>query len=82
MADDRTEAVVANEAPNLDRRRTMFRIALATASAATALYMAPVVFRIDDAEAKGSKRKKGSKRRKSRRRRGTHPTRRRRSWGW
>jgi len=82
MADDRTETVVENEAPDLDRRRTIVRIALTTAGAATALYMAPVVFRIDDAEAKGSKRKKGSKRRKSRRRRGTHPTRRRRSWGW
>jgi hypothetical protein len=49
-------------APDLDRRRALFRIGSATAAAATALYMAPVVARIDEAEAKGSKRKRGSKR--------------------
>ena len=47
--------------PHLSRRRAMFRMATATA-AATAIYIAPVVVRIDEAEAKGSKRRHGSKR--------------------
>lgn len=80
MANKPTDAA-ETDAPDLDRRRTIFRIALATAGAATTMYMAPVIIRIDEAEAKGSKRKKGSKRWKapSRRRRGTarrHPSRR------
>jgi hypothetical protein len=72
MANNATNAV-ASDAPDLERRRTIFRIALATAGAATVMYMAPAVVRIDEAEAKGSKRKRGSKRRRgpSRRRRGT-----------
>jgi len=49
--------------PDLGRRRTLLRIASATAAAATAIYMAPVFVRIDEAEAKGSKRRRGSKRR-------------------
>jgi hypothetical protein len=61
MANKPTDAA-DKDAPDLDRRRAIFRIALASAGAATAMYMAPVVIRIDEAEAKGSKRKKGSKR--------------------
>ena len=69
-------------AVDLDRRRAVVRIAAATAAAAT-IYMAPVVVRIDEAEAKGSKRRRGSKRKwPSRRRRGTARRRRpsRRRW--
>jgi hypothetical protein len=70
---------VERDAPDLGRRRTILRIASATAAAATAIYMAPVIVRIDEAEAKGSKRKRDSKRKgpsrrwkvPSRRRRGT-----------
>jgi hypothetical protein len=62
-------------APDLDRRRALFRIGSATAAAATALYMAPVVARIDEAEAKGSKRKRGSKRPKMPSKRGAGVTR-------
>lgn len=71
------------DAPDLTRRRAIFRIALATAGFATAMYVAPVVVRIDEAEAKGSKRGGGSKRWKgpSKRRRGSarrrYPSRRR-----
>jgi hypothetical protein len=84
MADRSTEAI-ARKAPDLERRRIIFRIAVVTAGAAAAMYMAPVVARIDEAEAKGSKRKKGSRRWKgpSRRRRGTARRRRfpsRRRW--
>src|SRR5215212_8029810 len=61
MANKPTDAA-ETDAPDLDRRRTIFRIALATAGAATTMYMAPVIIRIDEVEAKGSKRKKGSKR--------------------
>lgn len=70
MADNRS----SSEVPDLTRRRALFRLALATAGAATAIYVAPVVVRIDEAEAKGSKRPKGpSKRPKgpSRRQRGS-----------
>lgn len=73
---------VDRDAPDLGRRRIIVRIAAATAAAATAMYMAPVVVRIDEAEAKGSKRRRGSKRWKwpSKRRRGSRrhrPSRRR-----
>lgn len=70
---DHPTAAVDKDAPALTRRRAIFRIALATAGVATAMYTAPLVVRIDEAEAKGSKRKRGSKRWKwpSKRRRGT-----------
>src|SRR5258707_3582259 len=51
MANKPTDAA-ETDAPDLDRRRTIFRIALATAGAATTMYMAPVIIRIDEAEAK------------------------------
>jgi len=58
-------------------RRAIFRFALATAGAATAIYIAPVVVRIDEAEAKKpSKRKRPSRRHRPTARR-RHPTRRR-----
>jgi hypothetical protein len=71
---------------DLNRRRCMFKIAKAaatTAAVAATLYMAPLVVRIDEAEAKGSKRGGGSRRRgaSARRRapsvRGNVPSRRR-----
>jgi uncharacterized membrane protein len=70
---------VDTPSPDLTRRRAIFRMALATAGLATAIYVAPVVVRIDEAEAKGSKRGGGSKRWKgpSKRRR-RYPSRRRR----
>jgi hypothetical protein len=76
---DNPAVPVALDAPDLTRRRAIFRIALATAGAATAMYVAPVVVRIDEAEAKGSKRRGGSKRWKwpSKRRRRRFPSRRR-----
>jgi hypothetical protein len=70
---------VDTDASDLTRRRAIFRIALATAGVATAVYVAPAVVRIDEAEAKGSKRRGGSKRWKwpSKRRRRRFPSRRR-----
>jgi hypothetical protein len=72
---------VDRDVPDLTRRRSIFRIAVATAGVATAMYVAPVVVRIDEAEAKGSKRWRGSKRWKwpSKRRR-RFPS--RRPWRW
>ena len=49
--------------PDLGRRRSLLRIASATVAASTAIYMAPLMVRIDEAEAKGSKRRHGSRRR-------------------
>jgi hypothetical protein len=70
---------VDTDAPDLTRRRAIFRVALATAGLATVMYVAPMVVRIDEAEAKGSKRRGGSKRWKwpSKRRRRRFPSRRR-----
>ena len=73
---------VDTDSPDLTRRRAIFRMALASAGVATAVYVAPAVVRIDEAEAKGwgSKRRGGSKRWKwaSKRNRGHFPSRRRR----
>ena len=73
---------VQTDNPDLTRRRAIFRMALATAGLATAVYVAPAVVRIDEAEAKGwgSKRRGGSKRWKwpSKRYRRHFPSRRRR----
>jgi hypothetical protein len=79
MPDNQIVSVDA-QSPDLTRRRAIFRMAVATAGLATAMYVAPVVVRIDEAEAKGSKRGGGPKRWKgpSRRRR-RYPSRRR---GW
>jgi hypothetical protein len=79
MPDNRMVSV-ETQSPDLARRRAIFRMALATAGLATAMYVAPVVVRIDEAEAKGSKRGGGSKRWKgpSKRARRRYPSRRRR----
>jgi hypothetical protein len=71
---------IDSPASDLTRRRAIFRIALATAGLATGMYVAPVVVSIDEAEAKGSKRRGGSKRWRgsSRRYRRRFPSRRRR----
>jgi hypothetical protein len=81
---DKQPASVDAVASDVTRRRAIFRLALATAGLATVAYVAPVVVRIDEAEAKGSKRRGGSKRWKwgskrwgSKRRRGHFPSRRR-----
>ena len=68
--------------PDLSRRRAIFRVAAVTAAAATGIYVAPVVVRIDEAEAKGSKRRHGSKRRRgpSRRQHGSRRRRPSRRW--
>ncbi len=47
MADDRSHL----EVPDLTRRHALFRLALATAGSAAAIYVAPLVVRIDQAEA-------------------------------
>ncbi len=75
---------IDNDVPDLGRRRAIFRVAFATAGAATVMYMAPVVARIDEADAKGSRRKaskrwKGPSKRRGPSRRGRGS---RRKWRW
>ena len=59
---DEPKFIDREDVPDLERRRTIVRIVMTTAGAASALYLAPVAVRIDEAEA-GSKRGRGSGRR-------------------